>query len=34
VCVYNIRVETNTGGGGGGGGGDRGLVADKRMSVI
>lgn len=34
MCVYNIRVETNTGGGGGGGGGDRGLVADKRMSVI
>ena len=31
MCVYNIRVETNTGGGGGGG--DRGLVADKRMSV-
>lgn len=31
MCVYNIRVETNTGGGGGGG--DRGLVADIRMSV-
>ena len=31
MFVYNIRVETNTGGGGGGG--DRGLVADKRMSV-